>query len=264
MIESYYIGTYWGIRKEAVEECAQRAAGLLACLAECDPCFARWFKKGESRKEALTQKVNPDVATLQTLLLAGRNRTDIGHKVIEDLGFLVGLWNGASNDAESAGLTITCGSYAPRPGVNSCVINLPYGETVTERLLRVPVVKAVMECVVSAWDPDWGAIMSRRYQDLVPFPPSNAPRMGWILYLSHRRGIIAPPLPSPSKVVPSGTQGTLVITTQERFTASNPQHVETAGQVAKILAQAGLLGHSCSQEKMGLVRYLWAPLSRLH
>ncbi len=241
MIESYYLGAYWGIRKESVEECAQRLAGFLMCLAECDPCFLHWFKKGKSRKEALTHKINPDVASLQILLLAGRHRTDIGHKVIEDLGFLVGLWNGASTDTESAGLTVTCGSYAPRPGVNSCVINLPYGKTMTERLLRVPVLKAVMECVVSAWDPDWSVITSRQYQDKVPLPPSNAPRMGWLLYLSSRRGEV-PPLPSSTTVERLGKQGTLVITTQERFTASNPRHVEMAAQVTEELGRAGLLG----------------------
>jgi immunity protein 52 of polymorphic toxin system len=241
LIESYYIDAYWGTRKESVEECTHRLAGFLMCLAECDPCFARWFKLGQSRQEALKDEIKLDVATLQTLLLAGRSRTDIGQKIMENLGFLIGLWNGASNDAESAGLMIRCGSYAPRPGFNSCVINLPYGETERERLLRVPVLKAVMECMVSAWDPDWSVLTSRQYQDKVPLPPSNAPRMGWILYLSSRRGQV-PPLPSSTTVVRLGNQGTLVITTQERFTALNPSHVETASQIAKILAQAGLLG----------------------
>lgn len=241
MLESYYLGAYWGVRKETVEECAQRMAGFLACLAECDPCFARWFKTGWSRKEALTHEIKPDIATLQALLLAGRSRTDVGHKIIEQLGFLVGLWNGASDNAESAGLTIDCGSYAPRPGVNSCVIDLPYGGPVAERLLRVSVLRAVMECVVSAWDPDWAAVMSRSYQKLVPFPPANAPRMGWLAYLSRRRGVV-PPLPLPARVVPLGTHGSLVLLTDERFTASNPAHVEVAKQVRSMLDGAGLLG----------------------
>jgi hypothetical protein len=241
MTESYYLGAYWGIRKELVKPCAHRLAGFMICLAECDPCFTRWFKLGQSRQEALKDEIKPDVATQQSLLLAERNRTDIGHKIIEDLGFLIGLWNGSSNDAESAGLMIRCGSYAPHPGFNSCVINLPYGETVRERLLHVPVLKTVMECVVSAWDPDWSVITSRQYQDMVPFPPSNSPRIGWILYLSSRRGEV-PPLPSSTTVVRLEKQGTLVITTQERFTASKPSHVETENQIAKILAQARLLG----------------------
>ena len=241
MIESYYLGAYWGIRKESVEECAHRLAGFLQCLTECDPSFAHWFKKGESRKEALSFEINAGIATLQTLLLAGQHRADIGQKIMENLGFLIGLWNGASNDAESAGLMIQCGSYAPRPGFNFCVINLPYGEIERERLLCVPVLEAVTKCVVSAWDPDWSVITSRQYQDKVPLPPSNAPRMGWMLYLSSRRGEV-PPLPSSTTVAQLGKQGTLVITTQERFTASNPSHVETANEIAKILAQAGLLG----------------------
>ena len=116
MIESYYIGAYWGIREESVEQCAHRLAGFMQCLAECDSCFAKWFKKGGSRKEALSLEVNSDIATLQTLLLSGQHRTDVGQKIMENLGFLIGLWNGANNDAESAGLIISCGSYALRPG----------------------------------------------------------------------------------------------------------------------------------------------------
>lgn len=241
MIESYYLGAYWGIRKESVEECAHRLAGFLMCLAECDPCFARWFKLGQSRQEALKDEIKPDVATLQTLLLDGRSRTDIGQKIMENLGFLIGLWNGASNDAESAGLTIRCGSYAPRPGFNSCVIDFPYGGSGPERLLRVPVLKAVMECVVTAWNPDWGVVMSDRYRKMSPRPPSHAPRVSWLTYLSHSRGIV-PSLSLPTRVVSLGAQGSLVITTDEHFTASNPSHVETANEIAKILAQAGLLG----------------------
>lgn len=241
MIERYYLGAYWGVRKESVEQCAQRLAGFLMCLAECDPCFTRWFKLGRSRQEALKEEIKPDVATLQTLLLAGRSRTDIGQKIIENLGFLIGLWNGASNDTESAGLMIRCGCYASRPGVNSCVIDLPYGDSVTERLLLVPVLKAVMECVVSAWAPDWGVITSGRFRKMTSRPPSHAPRVGWLTYLSHSRGVVTS-LPLPARVVPLGTQGSLVIITDERFTASNPSHVEMAAQVTEELDRAGLLG----------------------
>jgi hypothetical protein len=241
MIESYYIGAYWGIRQESVEQCAHRLAGFLMCLAECDPCFAHWFKKGGSRNEALKEEIKPDIATLQTLLLAGQHRTDIGQKIMENLGFLIGLWNGASNDAESAGLMIQCGSYALRPGFNFCEIKMPYGETERERLLRVPVLEAIMKCAVSAWDPDWSVITSRQYQDMVPSRPSNAPLMGWFLYLSSRRGKV-PSLPLPARVVSLGMQGSLVITTDERFTANNPRYVELAKRVTEELDRAGLLG----------------------
>jgi hypothetical protein len=241
MIERYYMGAYWGIRKESAEQCAQRLAGFLKCLAECDPSFAHWFKLGKSRQEALKDKIKTDESTLQTLLLAGQHRTDIGHKVMENLGFLICLWNGARNEAESAGLTITCGSYAPRPGFNSCMIDLPYGDSVTEHLLRISVLKAILECVVSAWTPDWGVIMSGKYRKMTPKPPSHAPRVGWLTYLSHARGVV-PSLPLPSRVMPIGTQGSLVITTDERFTANNPRHVDLAKQVTEELDRAGLLG----------------------
>jgi len=241
MIESYYIGAYWGIRQESVEQCAHRLANFIQCLTECDSCFATWYKTGESRKKAFTFEVNSDIATLKALLLSGQHHTDFGQKIMENLGFLISLWNGASNDEESAGLMIQCGSYAPRPGFNFCEIKMPYGETESQRLLRVPVLMALMKCVVSAWDPNWSVITSRQYQDMVPPRPSNAPRMGWLLYLSSRRGKV-PSLTLPSRVVSIGTQGSMVITTDERFTANNPRHIELAKQVTEELDRSGLLG----------------------
>ena len=76
---------------------------------------------------------------------------------------------------------------------------------------------------------------------MTPRPPLHAPRVGWLTYLSHSRGVV-PSLISPSRVVLIGTQGSLVITTDERFTASNPRHVEIAKQVTEELDRAGLLG----------------------
>ncbi len=240
MVEGYYASAFWGVRKEPVEQCTQQTVGFLSCLVQCDPCLAHWFKTGRSRKEALKYEVKLDTATIHALLLAGRSRKDIGRSIIEELGFLIGLWNGSHSDAESASLTIQCGSYATRPGINFCELDLPYGEEVRSHLLQVPVLTAVMECMVSAWKPDWAAVMSRDYEKMLPFPAAHAPRMGWLVYLSSRRGTV-PSLPTSVQVVPL-REGSLIILTEERFTASNPVHVQRARQVEAILNQAGLLG----------------------
>src|SRR4051794_30187502 len=122
MLETYYIGAYWGARRESADACAHRTQHFLECLAACDPLFLHWFKLGQSRKEALQHEIKPDQETLQKALLAGKNRTD-RDQVLEDLGFRLGLWTGG-NDEGSAGLSIHCGCYSSRVG-NSCVIELP-------------------------------------------------------------------------------------------------------------------------------------------
>ena len=241
MIEAYYLGAYWGVRKETVDACAQRTVGFLECLTQCDPAFERWFRTGRSRSAALEHEVQLDACNIQKLLLAGRNRTDFGHEILEALGFRISLWNGGSCDEESVGLMIHCGEYAPSPGINSCIINLPYEGEVSRRLLHVSMLLAIMRCIVSAWEPDWGVVTSNIYQRIVPSVPGNAPRMGWIMYLSPRRGPI-PALPPPTQVLPLERGGALVVLTDERFTAHDPEQVATAERVTQMLQKEGYLG----------------------
>jgi hypothetical protein len=44
------------------------------------------------------------------------------------------------------------------------------------------------------------------------------------------------------RTVPIERHGTLIILTDERFTAENPEHVKLAGRLHAILDDAGLLG----------------------
>ncbi len=238
MIESYYLGIYWGGRRESDEECSQRMRQFLASLMECDSCFTRWFRKGKSREAALMHEISLEPAKIQRLFLDGMNHV-LDSGMDGKLGFHIGLWNGGE-DKDSVELSVSCGCYSLFSSVNSCVINLPYSGPVAERILDTPILVEVMKCAVLAWDPDWGVVASRFYENNVPFPPGNSPRMGWIVYLSQHRGTI-PVLPSPVRIISVGSQGNILILTDERFTGGNSEHVRTASQVAKILNKAGLL-----------------------
>ena len=83
--------------------------------------------------------------------------------------------------------------------------------------------------------------MSEAYRD--EFMPDKLPEVlvGWVTYLSRRRGTV-PPLPAPVRVEPVEDLGTLITLTPERFTVSNPDHVKLANLVRNTLDQAGLLG----------------------
>jgi immunity protein 52 of polymorphic toxin system len=91
-----------------------------------------------------------------------------------------------------------------------------------------------------AWEPEWGVATSDEHRQLVSDSASAGTFVGWLMYFAHRRGPL-PPLPAPVQVEPVEDKGTLVILTPERFTASNPAHVELARDVAERLARAGLL-----------------------
>ena len=240
MVESYSLGVYWGARKESAWECAQRMARCLSCLADCDASLSQWYQTGDSLEEALQHEVRLSEEALESLLLASRNRSGNGRDVFEALGFTVGLWNGDVDPNGGVGIMMSCGKYAPIPAANFCSLDWPRQGPLTERLLQLPALLTLLECQVTAWQPEWGVVESRTYRELMPFPTGGEPSMGWLVYLSDTRGTI-PPLPSPARVVRLDSYGSVIVLTEERFTASSPEHVAHAARVGAMLGDAGLL-----------------------
>jgi len=241
LIETYYAGVYWGVREESVENCAQRLTQVLNCLAACEPALTHWFEQGRTRKEALAHEVPIEAGALQKLLLSDHKPThDEGSHPV-DLGFSTGLWNGYDG-VEGLSLITICGSYNVAVGSNSCVLKLPpYAGPVAQRLLTSAVLERILQCLVLAWEPDWGVVNSNNYLRNAPTPADKGPRLGWMVYLSQQRGAI-PPLPPPVRALPVATLGTLISVTDERFTTANPEHLTAAERVRTTLDHAGLLG----------------------
>lgn len=158
-MDDIYLGAYWAARQEPIESCAHRLSTFLANLADCSRLFCTWYETGKSRRDALTRRVvYQKKECLVDLLERGRNRGDADGKVIDDLGFDISVWNGAST-RQSVGLSITCGLYwqSPHPNVsltNCVVLDLPddLGE-----LRSSPRMARLLEVVVSCWEPEWEA-----------------------------------------------------------------------------------------------------------
>ena len=88
--EGYYVGAYWGPRKETALECARRAELFFHMLARCDPSFPHWYHAGRGfPRELPGWLLRPEVGELEKFFLKGRSRTDVGKVVIEDLGYPV-------------------------------------------------------------------------------------------------------------------------------------------------------------------------------
>jgi hypothetical protein len=239
MIETYYVGAYWGPRQESAEECAQRAHTLLHTLARYDDSFARWFPPARSRCQA-PHPIQWDIPSLQGIFAQGRTRNDAG-AVIEDLGFYISLDNGmwpGTRQREFARLRIKSGSYAEHVP-NSCLLNLPSSGAPMDRLVQGPMLENIIRAMLLAVEADWGVVNSSSHL-LLEQSPSPGPRTGWMMYLSHQWGTL-PALPVPVRVEPIEDKGTLLILTPDRFTASNPEHVALAARVREALSQAGLL-----------------------
>src|SRR5262249_13191058 len=140
------------------EECTEGVRRIFALLVEMDPILAHWYELGRSHKDSMKRKVDTlDDRKLRRLLLNGRNRYDIGRKVIKDLGFSLSLWNGA-DEAEAASIRFHCGCYSKYVG-NNVIIDLPYsppGQRWVEKA------GALLALVAETWRPNWAGIMSKQ------------------------------------------------------------------------------------------------------
>nr|WP_224250094.1 Imm52 family immunity protein [Hyalangium gracile] len=158
--------------------------------------------------------------------------------MIEDLGFSLELWN-QSPDSKATKLRVTCGSYSEWVN-NVCLLDLPWQGAAAERMLTTPVLVQMLECMVTAWEPDWGIVSTQYAMDLIPKAQKEESRVGWMTYFARRRGTV-PPLPAPVSIKPVGTSGTLVVLTPERFTAANSEHIALGLRVRELLDRAGVL-----------------------
>jgi hypothetical protein len=235
MQDSYYVGAYWGPRKETALECARRAELFLHMLARCDPSFTQWYRAGRGvPRELPGHPVRADITELEKLLLQGRIRA--GKKVIEDLGFMQIMWNAKK---EATGIHLSCGGYSPWGGPNSCLLNPTRESPIRERLLRAPVLAEVLTSMATAWDPDFAIASSTEMVRLVQKRKWEV-RVGWLTYLSRRLGRL-PPLPAPVRIEPVGAIGWLLHLSPEPMTSSNPEHVAFTTRVRELLDRAGLI-----------------------
>ncbi len=236
MKDTYYLGAYWGPRKESARECTLRLEHLLRSLAQVDPALAQWFKPARSRKKALPNPLELKPEALEKHIQRHALKDDAGF-VMEELGFTFSLWNGDRAEGDVS-LELGCGKGS-RWVSNVCLMHLPPEGAVAERLLTAPVLSQVLRCIIAAWDPDWAVVTSSPHRELVSEQGTVGLFAGWLTYHSHRRGAV-PPLPAPVRIERVEEQGTLIILTPERLTAGSPEHVALARRVMELLGRAGL------------------------
>lgn len=188
-MQKFMLGAYWDARADNLEKCTEDAVRFFAGLAEIDPLLARWYELGRSRKDALERKVDVlDAQKLQELLLAGRNRRDIGREVINELGFNLWFWNGANKEEAEASVTIHCGAYSERTG-NNVIVNLPYQSESSEWVGKA---SSLLALTAEVWKPNWAGIMSKKAMRERDFDGDN-PFVDWMVYVP--RKIASVPLP---------------------------------------------------------------------
>ncbi|MCW3838460.1 immunity 52 family protein [Sphingomonas canadensis] len=226
-MQSFMLGAYWDARRDTLDTCVEKAARFFAGMAEIDPLLAQWYEKGRSRKDALTKKVDIlDRKRLEELLLKGRNRTDVGREIIDDLGFSIRLWNGASQEEAEATVGIHCGCYSERVG-NNVIIDLPCQ---SESSPWVSKASSLLALVAETWRPKWAGIMSERAMRERDF--SSHPFVDWMVYVP--RPIAA--VPSPGRIETLDGLGSIIVVQPDPPLGADSEEASRIRQVERLLA----------------------------
>lgn len=171
---------------------------------------------------------------LVELLERGRNRQDIGKEVIEDLGFVIGMWNG-DKSRKMVGLSITCGLFATTSGLGGNCVLLDLPEDLGG-LVQCERVENVLTALVKCWEPEWAGVLSleamnaREFNAAIPF-------VDWMVYVSGMkcenpslRGIFA--------VDKVNDQGSIIVV------QPNPPQPDNAAHIERVKAVEAVIG-SC-------------------
>jgi hypothetical protein len=227
-----YIGAYWGPRQESVAQCAERLMACLERLHDCDEVFSQWFEKGKSRKDALSKPFEFRAEdNVLRLLEASRHRHELDRSVMDDLGFMVGLWNGGS-DVRSTSLSVTCGSYIENLNLrNSVVLDLPEelgGLADKDHCVQV------LKCVAETWEPDWAGVISRTSRNARSFNPA-VPFVDWMVYIN-QIGIFPAGLPATATKLELTGKGTVVIVQDHPIDPYKPADLSNVNAVSASLS----------------------------
>lgn len=155
LVNSTDIGVYWKARRENTAQCAERLIRHFSSLASISDNLMHWYCMNE-RAQKIGDPFNVrSLASLESLLLDGVNRKDIGGEIMPDLGFRVGLWNGDCG-GWSAGTSIGCGMYwDTNKTSNVALLTVDFGEV---QPLPVEKLVDVLRQLIETWDPDTGKI----------------------------------------------------------------------------------------------------------
>ncbi|WP_206779109.1 Imm52 family immunity protein, partial [Frankia sp. CpI1-P] len=167
---------------------AVRLAGCLGQLGAAHPALATWFRKGRTKAAASGNPVSTSVDSLESMLKAGRNRTDFGGHVIPELGFRVSLWN---KSPEPASFSAHCGANPETNSIkNSFLLKLPEPSESTAGLYDPHTARGLFRAVVEAWRPEWATFTSHSMREAHENPPGQLVG-GWLTYLSGTPGTLA-------------------------------------------------------------------------
>jgi len=228
--EAHIVRFFWGPRREEAGQVAKRLRRSLKGLLELDPVFGQWYPVGKNPD----RPVPLDLETLEALCRKGISREEVPpFKPMEDLGFAVNLLTGGSWILRLRVHGGVATPYLP----NSLIMDLPPTGVVGKRVYRVEPLIALCRLVVQCWDPEVGQIWSAKLSKALDVPEEGID-VGWLTYIAKRR-MRLPVLDKAIEVIPIARAGHLIVSTRQRFSADNADHLARATRIAAALNGAG-------------------------
>jgi len=162
MKDNYFVGMYWGMRKEAIEDCSIKIRRSLHLLEGIDASFKNWYKTTKPKKGELVMPIDSGEDSIMQLLLKGRNYNDVG-VLLENLGYAFML-KSEKDFSKAHVLSFQCGCYFEKIP-NAVTLNISKGESY-ERIADVEVLQNLFQRLSEIWEPERGVI-SRNSDDIL-------------------------------------------------------------------------------------------------
>lgn len=218
MNDVFFLQVRWAQRADDVEQCALRLTTFLTRLAETTALFQKWYRKGNSREEALERSVKIEYENLKSLVEQGKHLNDL-NEVIPDLGYSISLWTSITPEI-STSLSILCGCYSKYLS-NTCLIYMPSDTAWLDEHLQLSLIHEILTIAIKSWEPDWAVFTSRQINKFLD-NDQKSPYVGWVTYLSDQYRLQF--LPENISIDDTQTESGVVITIAQDRTSAVSQH----------------------------------------
>ncbi len=157
-IEEISVG--WNPRQATLKECINEYIIFMLRLKTFDPRLSEWYLGGNSRKEAMKNKVEFTYDFIKQSFYKNKKDDDY-----PEFTFTFGLWNGAKIDAESFGVNVSLGGDDPENYNNNCLFNFPYKGEIYEHYLIQENRDKLLNFIVDHWDAE-RVLINETWKDL--------------------------------------------------------------------------------------------------
>jgi hypothetical protein len=170
MMNRVTIGSYWGSRKESRAQCAARCYRFLRSISS-ESSLQEWYELQRRRGGKLGE---PLKITEPSIYDAWQpSFTEVGHRLIPELGFYFSKWNG--NSKTGADLSVTCGMYFETyMGMSNAAVLTLHGQA----SFRIELYRKLLQASIDAWDPDHAAAIT----SIIVDTPEGIQTLEWLTY----------------------------------------------------------------------------------